>query len=60
MSIFDLYYVEDLEPLKYPIRPKYMDSKGHYRKSTYQDKKHKRKLIEKRRNKKRNLKQWTN
>lgn len=52
-SLFDYYfYTKEKEPLIPPGRPKYLKTKGHYRPTTSQDKRHKKLLIQKHRNKK--------
>lgn len=46
------YFYKDKEPLIPPGRPGYLNYKGHYRPTTYLDRRHKKLLIQKRRNKK--------
>lgn len=52
MNWFSWYFYKETEPLTPPGRPKYLESKGHYRPTTDSDRRHKNLLIRKRRNKK--------
>ncbi len=51
-SILSLLFKKEIEPLKVPGRPKYLEARGHYRKHTDSDYRHYRLMIAKRRNKK--------